>query len=90
MYIYISVCTCVYVCVYVYVYVCVCCVSLRPSTVRASSVWGWKSRGQINDVALETLPSSTKSVHRYFSMKYQAFLASSFILFTLEAGRATT
>ena len=91
-YIYISVCTCVYVCVCVYVYVCVCvcCVSSRPSTVRASSVWGWKSRGQINDVALETLPSSTKSVHRYFSMKYRAFLASSFILFTLEAGKATT
>ena len=48
--------------------VCVCvCVCLRPSTVKASSVWGWNSRGQINDVVLKTFLSSAKSLHRYFS-----------------------
>ena len=30
------------------------CVWLRPSTLKASSVWGWKSRVQINDVVLKT------------------------------------
>ena len=63
--------------------VCVCvCVCLRPSTVNASSVWSWNSRGQINDVVLETFLSSTKSLHRYFSMKHRAFLTSRFIVLT--------
>ena len=30
------------------------CVCLRPSTLKTSSVWGWKSRVQINDVVLKT------------------------------------
>ena len=41
--------------------VCVCvCVCLRRSTMKALSVLGWNSRGQINDVVLKTfcpLPS---------------------------------
>ena len=57
-------------------------VCLPPSTENASSVWVWNSRGQINDVVLKTFLSSTKSFHRYFSMKHQAFLTSRFILFT--------
>ena len=57
-------------------------VCLPPSTEKASSVWVWNSRGQINDVVLKTFLSSTKSFHRYFSMKHQAFLTSRFILFT--------
>ena len=57
------------------------CVCLRPSTLKASSVWGWKSRVQINDVVLITLFSSAKFLHRYFSMNHQAFLTSHFILF---------
>ena len=57
------------------------CVCLRPSTVKASSFWGWNSRGQINDVVLKTLFPSAKFPHRYFSMNHQAFLTSRFILF---------
>ena len=57
------------------------CVCLRPSTLKASSVWGWKSRVQINDVVLKTLFSSAKFLQRYFSMNHQAFLTSCFILF---------
>ena len=59
-------------------YVCVC---LRASTVKASSVWGWNSTGQINDVVLKTFLSPAKFLHRYFSMKHQVFLTSHFILF---------
>ena len=58
------------------------CVSLRLSTMKASYVRGWNSRGQINDVVLKTFLSSAKSLHRYFIMKHRAFLASHFILFT--------
>ena len=66
---------------YFCVCVCVCvCVCLRPSTVKA--IWGWNSRGQINDFVLKTFLSSAKSLHRYFSMKHRAFLISRFILFT--------
>ena len=55
--------------------VCACvCVCLPPSTLKASSVWGWKSRVQVNDVVLKTLFSSAKFLHRYFSMNHQAFL----------------
>ena len=68
---------CVCVCVCVCVYVC-----LRSSTMKASSVWGWDFRGQINDVVLKTFLSSAKSLHCYFSMKRRAFLTSSFTLFT--------
>ena len=39
------------------------CVCLRPSTLKVSSVWGWKSRVQINDVVLKTLFSSAKFLH---------------------------
>ena len=62
----------------VFVYVCVC---LRPSTVKASSVWGWNSRGQINDIVLKTFLSSSKSLYGQFSMKHRGFLTSCFILF---------
>ena len=68
------------VCVCVCVYVCVC-VCLRPSTVKVSSVWGWNSNGQINNIVLKTFLSSTTFLHRYFSMKHQSFLTSCFILF---------
>ena len=43
--------SCQYVCACVSLFVCVC---LRPSTVKVSSVSGWNSRGQINDVVLQT------------------------------------
>ena len=43
--------------------VCVC-VCLRPSTEKASSVWIWNSRGQINDVVLNMFLSSAKFLHR--------------------------
>ena len=59
-------------------YVCVC---LRPSTLKSSSVWDWKSRVQINDVVLKTLFFSAKFLLRYFSMNHQVFLTSLFILF---------
>ena len=58
------------------------CVCLRPSIVKASSVWGWNSRGQINDVVLKTFLSSAKYLHRYFSMKHWAVLTGRFIQFT--------
>ena len=58
------------------------CGCLGPSTVKVSSVQGWNSRGQINDVFLKTILSSAKSLHRYFSMKHLAFLTSHFIMFT--------
>ena len=58
------------------------CVCLRPSTVKALSVWSWDSKGQINDVGLNTFLTSAKSLHRYFSVKHRAFLVSLFILFT--------
>ena len=85
----IRVCVCMYVCVCVCVcvcmFVCVCvCVCLRPSTVKALYVWGWSSRGQINDVVLKTFLSSVKSLHRYFSMKHRAFLISLSILLPLS------
>ena len=66
------------VCLLTWLYVCVC---LRPSNLKASSIWGWKSRVQINDVVLKTLFSSANFLHRYFSMNHQAFLTSRFILF---------
>ena len=61
-------------------YVCVC---LRPSTMKASSVWNnWNASEQINHVMLKTCISSARSLHRYFRMKLRAFLTSHFILFT--------
>ena len=65
---------------------CVCvraCVRLRPSIVKALSIWGWNSRGEINDVVLKTFLSSAKYLHRYFSMKHRAVLTGRFILFTI-------
>ena len=59
--------------------VCVCvsvcgCVCLRPSTVKASSVWIiWDTREQINDVVLTTLDSSAGSLHRYFGVQNLIF-----------------
>ena len=32
-------------------------VRVRPSTVKVSSVWGWNSGGQINDIVLKTFLS---------------------------------
>ena len=61
-------CVCVCVCVCVHVYI------LSPW--RLHLFLGWNSRGQINDLVLKTLLSSTKFLHRYFSMKHQAFLTS--------------
>ena len=47
---------------------------LRPSTVKASSVWDrWDTREQINDVMLKTLNSYTDSLHRYFGMQNLTF-----------------
>ena len=59
----------VVVCVCVCVSVCVCvCVCLRPSTVKASSVWiSWDTKEQINDVMLKTLDSF------YFGMQNLTF-----------------
>ena len=55
---------------------------LRPSTVKASSVWiRWHAREQINDVMLKTLISYAKFLHRYFRMQHLTFLTSHFILF---------
>ena len=46
--------------------VCVCvCVCLRPSIVKACYVWGWNSRGEINDVVLKTFLFSVKSLHPF-------------------------
>ena len=59
------------------------CVRLRPSIVKALSIWGWNSRGEINDVVLKTFLSSAKYLHRYFSMKHRAVLTGRFILFTI-------
>ena len=55
--------------------VCVCvCVCLRPSTVKASSVWiRWDTREQIHDVVLKTLDSSAGSLHRCFGMQNLTF-----------------
>ena len=55
--------------------VCVCvCVCLRPSTVKALSVWiRWDTREQINDVVLKTLDSSAGFLHRYFGMQNLTF-----------------
>ena len=65
------VCACVRACVCVCVCVCVC---LRPSTVKASSVWiKWDTREQINDVMLKTLNSYADSLHRYFRMQNLTF-----------------
>ena len=51
------------------------CVCLRPSTVKASSVWiRLDTRKQINDVMLKTLNSYTDSLHRYFRMQNLTFL----------------
>ena len=75
-------CVCVRACVRVCVCVCVCvrarapvCVrGLRPSTVKASSVWiKWDTREQINDVMLKTLNSYADSLHRYFRMQNLTF-----------------
>ena len=50
------------------------CVCIRPSTVKASSVWiRWDTREQINDVMLKTLDSSVSSLHRYFRMQNLTF-----------------
>ena len=69
-------CVCVRACVRA-------CVRLRPSIVKALSIWGWNSRGEINDVVLKTFLSSAKYLHRYFSMKHRAVLTGRFILFTI-------
>ena len=74
-------CVCVRGCVCVCVCVCVCA-HARPSIVKVSSVWGWNSSWQINNVVLKTFLSSAKFFHCYFSMKHRAFLNSHVILFT--------
>ena len=52
-------------------YVCVC---VRPSTVKASSVWiKWDTREQIKDVMLKTWNSSAGSFHRYIGMQNLTF-----------------
>ena len=67
------------------------CMCLRPFTVKTSTVWSsWNVREQVKDVALNTFLSSAKSLYRYFRMKHQALLTSYFILFALEAGKATS
>ena len=71
-------CVSVRVCVYV-------CVYLRPSTVKASSIWiSWDTRVQINDVVLKTLDTTASSLHRYFGMQNLTFqlatLSCSFVL----------
>ena len=49
-------------------------VCLRPSTVKASSVWiRWDTREQINDIVLKTFNSSSGSPHRYFGMQNLTF-----------------
>ena len=77
-YIYIYICVCVCMCGVVWcvsVRVCVyVCVYLRPSTVRASSIWiSWDTRVQINDVVLKTLDSSAGSLHPCFGMQNLIF-----------------
>ena len=66
--------------------VCVClcvCVCLFMSIHHEGFIClGLESRGQIIDVVLKTFLSFAKFLHRYFSMKHRAFLASRFILFT--------
>ena len=76
-------CVCVCVCVFVCLCVCVCvCVCVRPSMVKASSVWiRWDIREQINDIMLKTLISYAKSLHRYLRMQHLTFLPSHIILF---------
>ena len=60
---------CVFLCACACACACVCvCVCLSPSTLKASSVWGSNSRGQINGVVLNMFRSSATSLHRYFSM----------------------
>ena len=72
---------CVYVCVCLCVCVCVC--TVRPLTLKASSVCFIRiAMEQINYVVLKTFLSSVKSLHRYSGMKYQTFLTSHVILFT--------
>ena len=55
----VGVCVCLFVCVGVGV-----CGYVRPSTVKASSVWiRWDTKEQISDVMLKTLISYTKFLH---------------------------
>ena len=69
----VCVCVCVGGCGCVWVWVC-----LRPSTVKASSVWiRWYTREQINDVVLKTLNSYADSLHRYFRMQNLTFQLAS-------------
>ena len=58
-----------------YVCVCVCvCVCLRPSTVKASSVWiRWDTRERINDAILKTLNSYADSLYCLFRMENLTF-----------------
>ena len=79
----VCVCVCVWACgrACVCVYVCVC-VCLRPSTVKALSLWNrYDTSEQINDVMMKTLFSCAKSLHRYFRMQNLTFLTSHIILF---------
>ena len=59
--------------------VCVCTSIQREGFICLDSC---NASEQTNDFMLKTWISSTKSLHRYFRMKLQAFLTSCFILFT--------
>ena len=71
---------------YLQLFVCVCvcvCVCVRLFTRKTSSVCtNWNFSEQINNVMLKAFLSYAKSPHCYFTMKYQTFLTSHFILFT--------
>ena len=73
-----------------YVCVCVCvCVCLRPSTVKASSVWiKWDTKQQINDVVLKTLDSSAGSLHRYFGIQKLTFQLAALSCSYTRSGRS--
>ena len=76
-------CVCVRVCVCVCVCVLCVCVCVRPFTKKAPSVQNsWNVRAQINEAVFKTILFSSKSIHRYFRMKQEAFLINPFILLT--------
>ena len=59
---------------------------LRPSTVKASSVWiswdtSWDTREQINNLMLNKLTSYANFLHRYFRIHHLTFLTSQVVLF---------
>lgn len=86
-------CLCVYMCV------CVFLCGVFTSIYQESFICleHLECQEKINDAVLEmlkilkiVLKISAKSLHCYFRMKHRAILASHFILFTLEVGKATT